>query len=386
MVRAVRAGKSMRAVAHQFAVSVSTVAKWVERAKGKRLDRVDFADRAPGCVVAWNRVDEGAERRIVELRMRLRDTSILGEYGAQAIQAALQAQRWPVVPSLATINRVLARSGAQDGAHRQRRPAPPRGWYLPAVAAGKAEVDSFDLIEDLKIANGPLVSVLTATSVHAGLVDAWPLEQASAKAVFERLIGRWRREGLPQYAQFDNGTQFQGAHQWADSIGRITRLCLVLGVIPVFAPPREPGFQNAIESFNALWQAKLWQRYQFEGLAQLQALSASYVSAHRARSAQRREYAPSRGNFPAAFEPDLNAVPTGMIIFLRRSDEAGSVHLLGRRFALPDNWKHRLARCEVDLDAHEIRFFALRRRDPTSQPLLARVPYHRKHKPFRGEL
>ena len=32
-----------------------------------------------------------------------------------------------------------------------RRP----GWYLPAVAAGEAELDSFDLIEELKIANGP---------------------------------------------------------------------------------------------------------------------------------------------------------------------------------------------------------------------------------------
>jgi hypothetical protein len=386
MVRAIRTGRSMRAVAEQFQVSVSTVALWVDRAKGKRLDRIDFGDRAPGCVVAWNRVDEAAERRIVELRALLRDRSVLGEYGARAIQAALEAQQWPAVPSVATINRVLARSGAQDGARRQRRAPPPRGWYLPTVAAGQAEVDSFDLIEDLKIAKGPLVSVLTATSVHAGLVDAWPLEQASAKAVFERVIARWQREGLPHYAQFDNGTQFQGAHQWADSIGRISRLCLALGVIPVFAPPREPGFQNAIESFNGLWQAKVWQRYQFEDIAQLETLSASYVSAHRARSAQRREQAPSREKFPEGFEPDLNAALRGKMIFLRRSDEAGSVHLLGRSFSLPDNWKHRLARCEVDLDAHEIRFFALRRRDPTSQPLLTRASYHRKHKPFKGKL
>ena len=34
-----------------------------------------------------------------------------------------------------------------------------------------------------------------------------------------------------------------------DAIGRLTRLCLALGIIPVFAPPREPGLQNAIEGF-----------------------------------------------------------------------------------------------------------------------------------------
>jgi len=33
------------------------------------------------------------------------------------------------------------------------------------------------------------------------------------------------------------------------------------------------------------------------------------------------------------------------------------------------HWKHRLPRCEVDLQANAIRFFALRRKDPGSQPL-----------------
>jgi hypothetical protein len=197
----------------------------------------------------------------LELRTGLRKHSVLGEYGAEAIQQALHSETSANAPSRATINRVLARHGLQDAPRRSRRPAPPRGWYLPAVAGGQSELDSFDLIEDLKIAGGPLTSILTGTSLHGGLVDAWPLSEATAKLILQRLIERWQREGLPQYAQFDNGTQFQGAHQWPDSIGRVSRLCLALQVIPVFAPPREPGFQNAIEGFNALWQTKVWQRF-----------------------------------------------------------------------------------------------------------------------------
>ena len=42
MVRAVRAGKGMRAVAKQFGVSVGSVAFWMRRAADSRLDRVDF--------------------------------------------------------------------------------------------------------------------------------------------------------------------------------------------------------------------------------------------------------------------------------------------------------------------------------------------------------
>jgi hypothetical protein len=113
----------------------------------------------------------------------------------------------------------------------------------------------------LKIAGGPLVSVLTATSLHGALADAWVVEHPSAKATLEALTDRWRREGLPTYAQFDNDTIFQGAHQFTDTVGRVSRLCLALQVIPVFAPPREHGFQNAIEGFNALWQSKVWQRH-----------------------------------------------------------------------------------------------------------------------------
>lgn len=385
-MRAVRAGKRVRAVAGRFDVSVSTVDLWVKRAAGQRLERADFSDRPPGCVVGWNRTHEAVERQILGLRKRLRNESVLGEYGAEAIQGALKAENALVVPSRATINRALARNGAQDAARRQRRASPPRGWYLPLLAVGTAELDSFDLIEELKIANGALVSVLTGTSVHGGLVDAWPLEQATAKFILGRLLERWQREGLPVYAQFDNGTQFQGAHQWPDTIGRISRLCLALGVIPVFAPPREHGFQNAIEGFNALWQGKVWQRYQVQDLMHLESLSAAYVIAHRARSVRRRDHAPARRPFPKRFKLDLTAEPKGTMIFLRRSDEAAKVNVLGNSFTLPPHWPHRLTRCEVNLHANHIRFFALRRREPADQPLLAQVTYHRKHKPFQGQL
>jgi hypothetical protein len=362
------------------------VARWVERAAGHRLDKVDFSDRAPGCARGWNRVARSVERRIAELRKTLREQSVLGEYGATAIQTALQAEMRSPAPSIATINRALSRQGLQDAARHVRRAAPPKGWYLPTVAAGEAELDSFDLVEELKIANGPLIWVLNATSLHGGLVDSWPLEQATARRVLERLLERWRCEGLPTYAQFDNGTQFQGAHQFANAVGRVSRLCLVLGIIPVFAPPREPGFQNAIEGFNGLWQAKVWQRSKFETIAQVKATSARYVSAHRARSSARREPAPKRRAMPRNFSLNLNAKLKGMIIFLRRTDERGRADLLGQTFDVCALWAHRLVRCEVDFTQQRIRFFALRRRDPADQPLLHEIPYQRKHKRFYGAI
>jgi hypothetical protein len=382
MVQLVRQGRSLKAVARQFHVSSATVWLWVERARDQRLDRVPFANRKPGR--AWNRTAAELESNILDVRRALRESSVLGEYGARAIEAEFKAQQ-RVVPAPATINRVLARHGVLDRARRLRRPPPPKGWYLPIVAAGRAELDSFDWIEDLKIAAGPLVQVLTGIALWASQPDAWPEEAIRTETVLSRLAGRWQSLGLPAYAQFDNEAVFQGAHHVADTVGQISRLCLALGVIPVFAPPREPGFQNAIESFNGLWQAKVWQRHHFADLAQLLAASTRYIAAHRARSATRREHAPARRPFPQEFSFNVNAPLTGTLIFLRRTDDTGWAHLLGRRLEVSAHWPHRLVRCEVDLAAHQIRFYALRRKDPADQPLLNEVPYHREHKSFRGK-
>ena len=383
MVRLVRQGRSMHAVAARFSTSVCTVSRWVERAADHRLDRADFSDHKSGR--AWNRVAAHVEQRIVELRTSLREASVLGEYGARAIRAALKAEM-PDAPSEPTINRVLSRRGFQDAVRRIRRPAPPKGWYLPEVAASRAEVDCFDFIEDLKIAEGPLVNALTAKSVHGTLTDAWILSQLSAKGAVSCLQARWSRDGLPAHAQFDNDTVFQGAHQFADTVGRVSRLCLALGVVPVFVPPLEHGMQNTIEGFNALWQAKVWQRHRVGSVDELQMRSDQYIAAHRSRTQQAADAAPPRRVMPRDFTLDLRIPLTGQIIFIRRTDERGQVHLLGQRFSVSPDWLHRLVRCEVDFDHHCIRCFALRRRVPTEQPLLNTIPYQRPDKPFQGEL
>jgi transposase-like protein len=384
LVRAVRAGASLRQAAARFGMSVGTAAHWVAHARGQRLDRVDFADRKSGRTV--NRTAPALERRILQIRCRLREASVLGEYGPDAIVAALRADgRRASVPSRTTVYRVLSRHGALDRAHRVRRAAPPRGWYLPAVARGEAELDSFDFIEDLKIARGPLVSVLTATSLHGSLADAWIMPRASAQATVLALCERWQRDGLPTYAQFDNDTIFQGAHQFADTVGRVSRLCLALGVVPVFAPPREPGLQNAIEGFNALWQAKVWQRHQVRNAAHATDVSNRYIAAHRAKTAPRREHAPRRRPWPRGFRFEPNAPLAGTMIFVRRSNDHGAVTLLGRSFDVDPQWAHRLVRCEVDFTHERIRLHALRRRAPEEQPLLRQLDYPRPTKPFKGK-
>src|SRR5437868_1513300 len=174
MVAAVRKGQSLRAVARRFGVGVATVACWVERARGQRLDRVDWSDR-PSAPHRTRRTQTSVEDRVLEVHRELAHSD-LGAVGAYAIRQALLAEGLTPVPSVRTINRILGRRGALDRRPRTRRPAPPKGWYLPDVAKAAAELDSIDIVEGLVIKDGPHVEVLNAVSLHGGLTTSWPVD------------------------------------------------------------------------------------------------------------------------------------------------------------------------------------------------------------------
>ena len=381
MVASIRQGASIRAVARRFAVSLDTVHRWIRRAGGERLDRVDWSDRshAPH---RPRRTPVEVEDRVLSLRRELQQDSDLGEYGAVAIRREMEHRELTPIPSLATINRILERRGALDGRKRVRRAPPPRGWYLPEVAAGRAELDSFDIIEDLALQGGIHVDVLNAVSLHGGLVGSWPQSHCYARTVVSCLIGHWRDVGLPGFAQFDNDTRFQGPHNRPGVIGRVARLCLQLGVVPVFVPPQETGFQASIESFNGRWQLKVWRRFHHESLEAVQRQSAKYVAAYRQRLQPRIDAAPARTAFPVRSRLDLQRKLSGRIVFLRRTNERGRIRVLARTFDVDPHWAHRLVRAELHLDSGLMRVFALRRREPKQQPLLSELVYEIPNRTF----
>ena len=141
---------------------------------------------------------------------------------------------------------------------------------------------------------------------------------------------------------------FHGTHRYPDALGRVLRLCLSLGVVPVLVPPRETGFQAMIESYNGWWQTKVWSRFQHQGMTALQAQSIRFVAAHRRHRSARIESAPCRRTFPERWVLNLQAHPRGRIVYIRRTDAVGKVELLGHCFEVDGQWLNRLVRVEVD--------------------------------------
>lgn len=375
MVAAARCGQAQRAVARYFGIGLGHLQYWLARTRGQRLDRVDWSNQSNAPRAHGRQTKTSVQRRVLALRRELRQSD-LGFVGAQAIQDALRTEcPHRRLPSLRTIGRILKRHGALDAVRHVRRSAPPAGWYLPEVAAGTAELDAFDVIEDLPLEGGPRLDVLTTRALWGSVCGAWISAAMRARWLCERLETHWRAHGCPAYAQFDNDSRFQGTHTHPDVLGQVIRFCLSLGVTPVFAPAREHGPQNLNESFNHLWQQKVWHRFHHASALAFQARSDRFVAAYQRRRAAREDRAPDRRPFPKRWTLDLHQRPRGMVIYLRRTDEFGAIRVLGHRLEVDAQWVHRLVRAEVDLEAQQIRCYRLRRRAPDEQPLVRTIKY-----------
>jgi len=236
----VRRGTPLRQVAEDFRVAPSTVLFWAQRAGTARLDRVEWTDRPRGPRTPANRYPRAVEDVVLRVRGALKGTSDLGEFGAQAIHAALQERGVAVLPSVRTIGRILDRRGALDSRYRVRRPAPPRDGICPTSPRGGG-------VGQLRHHRGPGDSGRHARRGPHGALPArqpgaaWPRAAITAPVVVDTLTAHWREVGLPAYAQFDNDPCFQGAHVHPDTLGQVPRLCLSLGVVPVFVPRGNPA-------------------------------------------------------------------------------------------------------------------------------------------------
>jgi hypothetical protein len=362
--------------AKKFGVALSTAQYWLHRADAqRRLDRVDFKSRPTGRRRAANRTAQNTEEQVLQLRQELKNSD-LGEYGAVAIYAAMTAAKKNPAPAVATISRILRRHDVIAPRKRQRYPSPEKGWYLPLTDPALIELDQFDFIEQLKIEHREMFHVLNGISWHSNLRVSAPMLQMSAENVINCLLSLWRRFGLPDYAQFDNGSTFTGGERSPNTRGSVTRFCLQLGVIPIFAPPATLGYQSTVERYNGEWQAKVWRHQHYAAFADVENRSLRYVEAQLKKHHVGAELSPLRRAFPANWEMPWQAPPRGLVIFLRELKDDGSVRILGRRYAVSANYAHTKVRVELDLTKEQISFFSIHRRQPYQSELLHSEPRH----------
>src|SRR5512141_2594575 len=214
---------------------------------------------------------EQIKRMAIQIRME-RECGKRAKYqyalvSAQAIYYEMQELGILPLPTPDTIHLWLK----QAGRIRERTARKPPNPTYPVLAC-RAVNDVQEL--DFK---GPLYLQDHSHKYYlVALRDKWSKKTAlcalankSMDAILDFLVSAWQRMGCPKRLKMDNCLDFRGSNRHPRSPSKLMRVCLDLGVEPVFIPIREPWRNGVVENLNGLLDRFLFRLQTFETEKQL---------------------------------------------------------------------------------------------------------------------
>jgi transposase InsO family protein len=308
------------------------------------------------------RIPPEVERAILSIRRRLQahatPSTRYSLTGATAIRAELQALSFRPLPCERTIERVLERNGLT--APRVRlAPLLPRQQYPGPQARASNELHEVDLVGPVYLkGRRQRYYIWVCKDAFDGAVCLRLAYSRRMDEVLGFLGACWKDLGLPAQVQLDNARELSGWGPAARSLCRVIRLCLRLGVGPVFIPAGEPQCNGSVENFNGWFQPRLFDR-RFTRPGDLRRELARLQEAVNTQHAHPR----LGGKTPAQHRRGLRlqklpasfVVPTGRqklaegrVTFLRRVSLAGTVEVLSQKFRVGKRHRGLYLRLVID--------------------------------------
>jgi transposase InsO family protein len=172
--------------------------------------------------------------------------------GAVAIHYELRALGVQPLPPARTIHAWLKQAGLVKERKGKTR-KPPNPTYPVLVCKAVNDVHQLDL-------KGPFYLKGSARKYYlASLRDAYGkkvavrvLADKKMETIIDFVVEAWQKLGRPKKLQMDNGLEFRGSNRYPRSLGKLLRVCLDLGVEPIFIPTHEPWRNGVIENLNGL--------------------------------------------------------------------------------------------------------------------------------------
>jgi hypothetical protein len=265
----------------------------------------------------------------------------IGLSGPREIQAVLRGENvLSQVPSTATIERILRVSGWTHTT------APTRTAYFPQPTARDNYV--LHLMDwTLRYLKGGIkVYAFHSLDLQTRALQQTISTNKSGQTVCQHVLQTWQKIGLPHGLQMDNDAAFCGGYRVKRVFSTLVRLCLFVGVEPIFIPVREPQRNGVIEQVNGLWSQTFWRRFEFRTVTHIKRAKPQFeawywrhyhpLSLHgqtvteACRQVQRLRLT----KLQVATLPDDKALPitAGRVHFIRLVDEQGDIKVLNERW------------------------------------------------------
>jgi putative transposase len=347
-IHLLRSGLTVTQVSQEMGRSSSWVSKWKTRYATQGWAGLVSQSRAPKH--SPHEYDEETRQMIGQIRSELEAEGAKGQglcyVGAPTIRARLQ-QRLPAgtaIPRTATIERVL-----HDAGMTRPKQDPAKAVAYPRLhPTAPHQVHQIDIVPHHFSKDPQAVDCFNGLDVVSRYPTGHTYAHKSSQDAARFLLKLWRELGIATYTQMDNESCFCGGHTHPYVLGKVVRLCLLVGTQPIFIPIRHPKSNGAVERFHQAYDKHVWEAHyladlttvNFHGDAFFAAYRAShYPSALGGRTPQQTHQAYPQRGLPREFIPDLKALPIteGQIHFIRKVEADGAVPILNARWPVSDS-------------------------------------------------
>ena len=278
---------------------------------------------------------------------------------AQAIYYELRELHVSPLPSPRTIHRWLKRAGRIR--ERKVRKAPnPTYPVLPCRAVNEVQELDFKGPFYLKDHSHKYYLMVLRDKVSKKTALR-ALAHKSMEAILDFLVDVWQNMGCPKHLKMDNCLDFRGSNLYPRSPSKLMRVCLDLGIQPIFIPLREPWRKGVVENLNGLLNRFLFRLHTFETEKQLhqavQRMQAIINTTHRLPALQGKTPQEFAANARLRYPPadydwrrrDLWLLK-GKVTFIRFVRKSGRITLTAKdKFFIGKKYKWQYVLANVDV-------------------------------------
>jgi len=349
-------------VARKLQRSRSWVQRWISRYETEtpRMSLQDHS-RAPQ-KMTWS-YPERIKNMVLQIRVD-REKGKRRKYqyalvSAQAIYYELRDLHISPLPSPRTIHGWLKQAG-RIAEHKSRKAPNPTYPELPCKAVNDVQELDFKgpfYLQD----HSHKYYLMVLRDKRSKKTALRALATKSMDAILDFLVSAWQTMGCPKRLKMDNCLDFRGSNRHPRALSKLMRVCLDLGVQPVFIPLREPWRNGVVENLNGLLARFLFRTQTFATETQLhqavQRMETTINTTHRLPALQGKtpkEFtAHARLRFPPAHYDwrarDLRLLK-GNVTFLRFVRKSGRITLTATdKFLIGKKYKWQYVMANVDV-------------------------------------
>lgn len=231
-IRRYENGESPKGIYQSLGKSKAWFLKWLNRYRHNGEDWAKSYSQRPHHTL--RKIDKDMEQIVIKVKKSL-EKKLYAQIGVLNINWYL-SQKGITSPSTATISRVIKRNNLV----RKRPKYTPKGVNYPSLEVIYSNyLHQFDLV-------GPRYLKTDARFYSANIIDVFncrfsvnSVPRQTRIDIANALIRSWQTLGIPSYLQIDNMLSARGSNRYPHSFGLVIRLCLKLGIQPLFILAKE---------------------------------------------------------------------------------------------------------------------------------------------------